>query len=578
VRLLPVHLLGTAYLAAWAATRLLPRSVSTPSLVVNVLLAAAAAGSLLVMARMSWRCLQPLATASPARPGRTLFLAALPLLAAALALAPGPGPLPRPPVRGDGAAPPNVLVVLVDSFRADRLGVSGSGRGLTPRLDAFAADAAAFTEARTSSPWTKPSVASLLTGLRPERHGMLEAEDVLAPDVETLHTVLGAAGWRTALFSDSHWPVPEFGFQRGVNGETVVPEAGGIRGSLPWAVWAMGRDFALDAYARGTPASIRGAPELGRRFLAWADGEDPRPWCAYIHWMEPHHPYASARPRDPRRRRVPVPVHLGVNPFDRGAPIPAADLADLVANYDDEVRAVDGAFGALLDGLAARGWMDRTAVVFVSDHGEEFFEHDGWTHEHSLCEEVVRIPLLVRVPGGAGRGARIPGQVRIEDVLPTLLDVAGVAAPVSIDGRSLGPLLAGAPVDPRPSTGLCRRRGSGTVVRSAVLDGWKVISGERGPLRTERFFDLAFDPGELHPVDSPRSAASWPRRRPWRPRGPGPAGRGSRPTSCGASRGWATSAAPLRGSRAGIERARGVRPRALVIPFEGATTRPSPWW
>jgi len=268
-------------------------------------------------------------------------------------------------------------------------------------------------------------------------------------------------------------------------------------------VWAAGRDFLLDAYARGTPSAIRGAPELGRRFLAWADAEDPRPWCAYLHWMEPHHPYASAGPGAPGRRRVPVPVHLGVHPFDPGAPIPEADLADLVANYDDEVRAVDGAFGDLVDGLAARGWLDRTAVVFVSDHGEEFFEHDGWTHEHRLCEEVVRIPLLVRTPGGPGRGARIPGAVRIEDVLPTILDVAGVAAPSSLDGRTLRPLLAGEPGPARPSTGLCRRRGSGTVVRSAVLDGWKLIAGERGPLRTERFFALSPDPGERRPVESP---------------------------------------------------------------------------
>jgi arylsulfatase A-like enzyme len=505
-RLLPGLLLGWTFLAAWAATVLLPRSVSTPSLAVNVLIAAAAIGALGALALRGYRRLLPRAAALPAAPGRALLLgAAIPLAAAAAGIlgSPSGGPGPSLPSRGGAGVPPNVLVVLADSLRADRLGVFGSSRGLTPRLDAFGADAAVFAEARTSSPWTKPSVASLLTGTRPERHGMTDSGHVLPAGIPTLHSLLGAAGWRTGLFSDSHWPVPEFGFGRGAVGAMVVPGAGEIRGSVLWEAWSMGRNFLLDSHGRGTPASIRGARDLSRRFLGWAGEPDPRPWFAYLHWMEPHHPYAPARPSDPGRRPVPVPVHRGVHPFDRGVPMADGDLRALVANYDDEARTVDEAFGALLDALESRGWADRTVIVFLSDHGEEFFEHGGWTHEHSLCEEIVRIPLLVRVPAGPGRGVRIRGQVRIEDVLPTILDLAGLAAPASVDGRTLGPLIAGGSEAPRPSTGLGRRTGSDAVVRSSVLDGWKLLRGDRGPLRTELFFDLSRDPGERNPVEEP---------------------------------------------------------------------------
>ena len=507
-RVLPACAAGSLYLAALAATRFAPRGLATPGRTAVAFLAAAAAIALAFVAIRAVRRGPAADGGPPPTPGRRLLsAAALPLAGAAVASLLTWSPAPdasRAAVSRIGAGTsPDLLVVLVDSLRSDRVGACGGEGGLTPRIDAFAAEAAVFLETRTSSAWTKPSVASLLTGLRPERHGILGWEDVLDPRVPTLFSLLDAAGYRTALFSDSPWPVPEFGFDRGVNGALVVPGAGGLRASVPWTAWAHGRDFLLDGHALGTPTEIRGAGDLSRRTLDWAGRDDGRPFAAYLHWMEPHHPYAPRAPSRPGRRRIPVPHFRGVVPFDRGTPMPAADLADLVANYDDEVRETDAAFGALLDGLRARGLDEGTVVLFLSDHGEEFFEHGGWTHAHSLFEEVVRIPCILRPPPGAGRGARVEGAARIEDMLPTLLDLCGLATDAPVDGRSLVPRMRGGTEAPGTSTGICRRPGSTEVVRSAIAGGWKLVAAPPGATGGERFFDLARDPGEARPVPDP---------------------------------------------------------------------------
>ena len=499
----PRHLLvGLALLQVLflVTVEILPRSAGTSSLPLNALL------SLLVRAAAgyaAWRGTAFLDAPGGRRLPLPLLLAAaaLPALAAAATtLSPRTtgtaGPRPAV-VREGGAVPPNLLVVLADSVRADRV-----GGGLTPRLDAFAREGVALERLRTSSAWTKPSVGSLLTGRSPERHRLVLSPRALPPDVPTLLSFADSAGYRTALLSDSHWPVPEFGFDRDVNDLLLSPLSGGLRGSLPWRAWAAVRDRVTGAHGTGTPAEIRGARDLTRRFLAWA-GEDPsRPFAAYLHWMEPHHPYAPSEPSLPGRRRLPVPVFLGMVPPDRAPAMDPADLADLVANYDDEVRFVDRAFGELVDGLREGGLLDGTIVVFVSDHGEEFHEHGGWTHEHSLHEEIVRIPCVLRGPG-LPAGRRDPLDARIEDLLPTLLDAAGLRVLDAFDGRSLLPRWRGEPLPASPVLGRAERPSSPVLLRSALLGNLKVIEEERAGARRETWFDLAADPGERTPLDPP---------------------------------------------------------------------------
>ena len=330
--------------------------------------------------------------------------------------------------------------------------------------------------------------------------------DSLPPAVPTHFSLFRAGGYRTALISDSHLPMPEFGFGGSVTGEFLGPGTGGIRASLPWEAWARFVDHATDANWIGTPAAIRGAPEISRRALSWIDGGGSAPWCAYLHWLEPHAPYAPASSSVRGRRRVPTPEFSGIVPLDSAPGLPDRDLADLVDNYDDEVRSVDAAFGSLVAELERRGLLDRTIVLFISDHGEEFHEHGGWSHEHSLYDEVLRIPCILRIPGAGDRGTVIRESVRIEDLLPTLLELCGLRTTATMDGRSLGPLIRGEPEPGRPAIGSCRRTGRADRIRSAVMDGWKLVVATRDSRSVEQLFDLRADPGERVVVTSAETA------------------------------------------------------------------------
>ncbi len=505
----PTHVVLFVFGSLFLAGRLLPRRNATDSLAINAALAAVAVTLLATLLLLHARRAAGRGQDRSAAGRRTrVVLALVPWAAAAgsLVVPWTPGDLSALPAvvpPAGGARPPNVLVVLVDSLRADRVGACGGARGLTPSLDAFAAEGTAFRQARTSSPWTKPSVASLHTGLRPERHGVTTVDAVLPREAPPLLSFFHRAGYRTAVLTDSHWPVPEFGFDRGVNGLFLGPDAGGIRGTSLWRTVADLRDFAVDAYRVEKPAVLRGAADLSHRLLRWTEGLGDTPWAAYLHWMEPHHPYAPPGGDGPSRRRIPVPVFLGTVPLDSGEPLPPDHLADLVANYDDEVRATDAAFGALVAGLEERGVLENTIVVFLADHGEEFFEHGGWTHGHSLLDEVVRIPLVIRAPGGVGRARVVDDAVRIEDVLPTVLDLAGVGTDVPFDGASLLPLLRGEREEGagRPAWGYCRRISSPTRLYSALQGPRKLVLAVRDDLRREWVYDLAGDPAEASPLD-----------------------------------------------------------------------------
>ncbi len=468
-----------------------------------------------VAAFASWRALRrrgrdPLALRPLATAAVLLLPAAAAGLASLLPAAPLPDLFPPGVVSRGGTPRRNVLVVLVDTLRTDRVGACGGPEGLTPRLDAFAREGTAFLQARTSSPWTLPAAVSLFTGLRPERHGVVTMTFSVPPRCPALPSFFRAVGYRTALLSASEFVCPDFGFGRGVDGLLLVPEAGDLRGSVPWLTLvdleARLRALRGDDAPRHSPWHRR-ADELAARFLGWVDGVGQDPWCACLHWVEPHAPYAPARPSTPGRRPSGGFEMYRVVPFDEAPAHAPEEVRDALANYDDEVREADAAFGLLVDGLRARGLLDRTVVAFLADHGEEFHEHGAWVHQHSLFEEVVRVPLVLRDPGGRGRGRRVAEPVRIEDVLPTLLDLSGLATDAAFDGRSLLPLMEGRPEAGRPWTGLLEQ--GSTTLRGALAEGAKLVLGERGEKRSARMYDLGKDPGEtrdLAGTGDPREA------------------------------------------------------------------------
>jgi arylsulfatase A-like enzyme len=407
-------------------------------------------------------------------PGVFLALPAA-LLPAFLLLACAPG--------GRQATPPlNVLLYVVDTLRADQLRCYGGKRPISPRLDALARESVLFENAVASSPWTRPSIVSLFSGLTPRRHGVHERLDRLPAELAILPSLLQRNGYRTAAFVSSAVITAHFGFDRGFDVfRQEVKEA--IEAKRPTSSWI--DEQAFDWLARRD----RG-----------------RPFFLYLHALDPHMPYT---PPEPWRRRFAPRVDRAAGSVEHvvalrdGRLSPTArEAEDLLALYDAEVAANDEAFGHLADRLRAAGLWDSTLVIFVSDHGEEFFDHGGWEHGATLYQELLHVPLIVKLPRGKAAGRRIAETVRQIDVLPTVLDLLGTAAPPELEGRSLLPLLAEpaatAAVSRRPAPAFSSLDLDGRRMESILLGRWKLIrtaTHDRLPVGSE-LYDLAADPAE----------------------------------------------------------------------------------
>lgn len=377
---------------------------------------------------------------------------------------------PRP-IREPNNPKPNVIVYLVDTLRADVVGAYRDGEttppSATPRIDAFAAEATLFERARASAAWTRATVASLLTGMDADVHRTLRRDQGLSLAAEPLPAILRAAGYRTgAVFTNSN-ASPMTGFDRGFDRTEHFPE-------LP------------------TPQIHQPAELVTDLALRWLDEDSEGPFLLYLHVTDPHDPYLPLA-RDKERLGLPeMPPDLGSGPMmrrlERGEVEPSPHLRDrLLDLYRGDVLRTDRAFGGLIDGLKARGLWDSALIVFVSDHGEEFYDHGGWTHGRTLFSEMLAVPLILKFPSGRGRGERVDSLVRQIDVLPTILDLAGVPGPPGIQGRSLASSWART-LPERPAHGYLDF-GDGRI-RSVELDGLKLILSEdpRGTLRSLELF------------------------------------------------------------------------------------------
>jgi len=323
---------------------------------------------------------------------------------------------------------PNILLICIDALRADHLGAYGAPPGRSPSLDAFAAEGAVFERATSVASWTKPSVVSLLTGLYPTQHGVMRASrkkvDVLGPAAETVAETLHGAGYSTVAF---------------VQNDHLQKRSSGL-------------DQGFDLYV--DDAGV--APVLTHRFLSWLDASTTVPFFAYLHYLDPHWPYVSDV----------VPSALALSPAETmrlagwglrtehwwllrervnagKLKLDDSDVRILDKLYSAEVFSVDAVLGRMFRLLRGAGVLDHTLVVVTADHGEGFLEHASLDHGYGLYDELLRLPLLVRFPGGEYGGRRVAAQVQSVDIVPTLIDVAGLPSRSELPGRSLMPLLAG---------------------------------------------------------------------------------------------------------------------------------------
>lgn len=400
----------------------------------------------------------------------------------------GPVTVDRPRVtvpatrRGHGGRP-NVLVVLVDTLRADRIGaVGGAPHVATPAVSRLAASGVVFTHAHGAANWTKPSVATLLTGLHPWEHGVTTHAAVLPSRHRTMAELMREGGYATAGFIANGYIGPGFGFGRG---------------------WDE-----LRTAAQG-PASVRA---LGADLLSWLDRRPTdRPFFAYVHTVEPHSPYTPSeralRRLDPEPYRGPIDFTREPRVLHRireGELTPdARDRARLVALYEAEVADHDVGLAWILDGLEARGLLDETLVVVTADHGEELFDHGSVHHGPTLYQELLHVPLVMSGPGMAARGRRVTAPVGLVDVLPTVLEAAELAAPPELSGRSLWPVATGGADAPWPRLAMAALRDQ---THAVVTERFKLVEARSGHV----LYDLREDPDETRDV-----AAAHPRVVSW---------------------------------------------------------------
>jgi arylsulfatase A-like enzyme len=372
--------------------------------------------------------------------------------------------------RGDAPPRRSLILVSIDTLRADRLGAYGYGRETSPTLDALARRGVRFETVIAESAWTLPSHMTLFTGLPPTLHGVVSHEWRLAAAVPTLAELLQAHGYRTFAFTGGLNVAPNFGFGRGFE---VYASAMQNRES-----------------GEMEPIPFRSALALASRRIGKLAPDAP--FFAFVHTYDVHCPYdppaeyAERFDSRPPEDRIETRDRCGTPDFNAMALTPgqAAFLSD---RYDASIRYADDLLGDFLEALRGQGVLDRSFVVVLSDHGEEFLEHGRIGHQ-TLYIECLRVPWIIAGPGLEPRVVRDP--VGLADVMPTLLALLEVPAPPT-DGLSRlaamrGPSAAAA-TRPRFS-----ELGSGPDLRSAVLGRHHLIASPEAT----RLFDWHADPKE----------------------------------------------------------------------------------
>ena len=409
---------------------------------------------------------------------------------AGMAVAPTPAATPRQVAIGAAPKGPNVILILVDTLRADHLSCYGATTNHTPVIDGLAADGTRFAHAYTQASWTRPSVATIFSSLYPSSHRTIHKSDALPDAVVTLAEVMQQAGYSTIGFANNINVAPLFGFQQGFDEYVFLePEFffGATESAAQLTIYNQLR-LVRERYVsqrKWVENYYQPADVVTKHGLDWiaARGKD-RPFFMFLHYMEPHDPYF-------------------VHPYNGEAyarvanPNPDPALADKYRSaYDGAIRFLDGELARLFQDLKATGLYDDALIVLTADHGEEFHEHGGWWHGTTLYDEQLAVPLIVKPPRGGTAGVVNDAMVSSVDIAPTIIQSVGAAVPQAMVGKPLG-LGAGAPA-PRDHA-FAESELEGNSLQAYRSGGMKVIHANPGNPRglpEHQLFDVASDPGE----------------------------------------------------------------------------------
>jgi arylsulfatase A-like enzyme/Tfp pilus assembly protein PilF len=368
------------------------------------------------------------------------------------------GPLPAPASAPRGTAR-NILIITMDTTRADHLGCYGYAKAKTPSVDALARRGVRFANAYSHVPLTLPSHCSIMTGTDPLFHQVRNnGLDALSTDIPTLAAVLKANGFRTAAFVASFTLDSRFGIGRGFD--------------------LYDDRFQEDEILKNF-RSERKADQVFAAFSAWLDGQGPEPFFAWVHFYDPHLPY---NPPSPFRE----------------------EFAD--RKYDGEIAFTDFTIGRILDKLRAKQALDSTLILITGDHGEALGERKEIDHGLFVYDNTLRVPLILSSPGEIPGGAVVTARVRLMDIMPTLLDLRKISIPGSVQGTSLLPFIAGRKKDDLPvyfETYYPRDNFGWSELRGLIDGAWKLILAPRPEL-----YNLKEDPAETADLFQARAAVS----------------------------------------------------------------------
>ena len=319
---------------------------------------------------------------------------------------------------------PNIILVSIDTLRADNLGIYGYTRQTSPALDSLAQDSGVFLNTFATAAWTLPSHISLLTSLFGYNHQVYHTNENIDPAITTLADLLRQNRLFCAAITGGVFISPQYGFSKGFDS---FSEAAG--------------DFSV-------PDS---AERLFQAFSEWIGQNHDKNFFLFLHTYQPHSPYDCPAPyssvflgHDSKLQKVKILDYLGGRE-GTFKPLSEKERQDFICLYDGEIRYTDERLiKPLLSRLKQLALYDRTMIIITSDHGEEFFDHGGWEHGHTLYNELLKVPLIIKFPNSKFRGKRIESIVSLVDVMPTVLEEMGIDDKnLGLDGRSLLPLLEG---------------------------------------------------------------------------------------------------------------------------------------
>ena len=416
-------------------------------------------------------------------------------------------------------SPPRAIVLIsVDTLRADHLGIYGHSRFTSPVLDAFASQGVVFEDASATTAWTLPSHASMLTGLYPLRHGVTDAQTALSEEIDTLADFFSDAGWDTAAVVNVMWLKREhYGLTRGFEKYLSIEDSDyGRRGPSSWTTdqgleWLSEqgeRPLFLFMHYYDVHADYASLPEYERLFLRPYEGEaDGSAWqIERANFAEAHIAYCL-KEFDPHQcqfgsKDKPRKIDAEMERVE----FVAADIEHLEQLYDAGIRQLDTEIGRLLSFLDEADRRQDTVVVITSDHGEEFMEHGRLGHFLTTYQQSLRVPLMLRGPG-IPAGVRVEAPVSSVDLVPSILGLAGVAVPADFDGLDFSGLWAGStsgsfadrPLYGEASGGVQQATGLPGIypIFSSVRRGrFKLVERSLSGSAEYALFDLTSDPGE----------------------------------------------------------------------------------